>query len=122
MRAGVNAGVLKFEKEGPMKRKTEVTALSRINGYATHTLDQRWLAHARAKTPSGAVVASPAQGRAADAFRVSADDALVPQAIAGSDARMEKVAALRAAIAEGTYEVSAGAVADRMIESLLGER
>ena len=44
------------------------------------------------------------------------------QASAGSDVRTAKVAALQAAIAGGTYNVSAGDVADKLIENLLGSK
>jgi flagellar biosynthesis anti-sigma factor FlgM len=36
-----------------------------------------------------------------------------------SDVRMTKVAELRQAIASGSYNVSASAVADKMVESML---
>jgi len=39
---------------------------------------------------------------------------------ASSDVRMEKVQTVRSAIDAGTYQVSAGDVADKMMQSLLG--
>lgn len=39
---------------------------------------------------------------------------------ASSDVRMAKVQTVRSAIDAGTYQVSAGAVADKMIQGLLG--
>ncbi|HZC43042.1 MAG TPA: flagellar biosynthesis anti-sigma factor FlgM [Acidobacteriaceae bacterium] len=39
---------------------------------------------------------------------------------ASSDVRMEKVQGVRSAIDAGTYQVSAGAVADKVMQSLLG--
>jgi negative regulator of flagellin synthesis FlgM len=39
---------------------------------------------------------------------------------ASSDVRLDKVASLQAAIANGTYSVSSGQVADKIITSLLG--
>lgn len=39
---------------------------------------------------------------------------------ASSDVRMEKVQSVRSAIDAGTYQVSAGDVADKMMQSLLG--
>ena len=57
-----------------------------------------------------------------DSAQVSAAGGLVVQASAGSDVRTAKVAALQAAIAGGTYNVSASAVADKLIDSLLGAK
>jgi negative regulator of flagellin synthesis FlgM len=45
---------------------------------------------------------------------------VLAQAVKGDDVRTEKVAALQAAIASGTYNVPASAVADKLIESMLG--
>ena len=39
---------------------------------------------------------------------------------ASSDVRMEKVQSVRSAMDAGTYQVSAGEVADKMMQSLLG--
>lgn len=39
---------------------------------------------------------------------------------ASSDVRMEKVQSVRSAIDAGTYQVSAGDVADKMMQTLLG--
>ena len=63
-----------------------------------------------------------ASGSATDAASVSSAGSAVAQAAAGSDVRTDKVAALQAAIANGTYNVSAGVVADKLIASLLGGR
>lgn len=57
-----------------------------------------------------------------DSAQVSAAGGLVVQASTGSDVRTAKVAALQAAIAGGTYNVSAGDVADKLIENLLGSK
>ena len=56
-----------------------------------------------------------------DAATLSAAGGLAAQA-AGSDVRMAKVAQMQQAIASGTYNVPASAVADRMIEGMLGGR
>jgi negative regulator of flagellin synthesis FlgM len=45
---------------------------------------------------------------------------VLAQSVNGDDVRSEKVAALQAAIASGTYNVPASAVADKLIESMLG--
>ena len=67
----------------------------------------------------GQAVSAPATG---DATRLSTTSGIVAQATAGSDVRFEKVAALQSAIASGTYKVSAGDVADKLINSLLDGR
>ena len=41
-------------------------------------------------------------------------------AVSGDDVRTDKVQQLQAAIASGTYNVSAGDVADKVMDSLLG--
>ena len=55
-----------------------------------------------------------------DQATVSAAGGQVAQALTTSDVRMEKVAPLQAAIANGTYNVSASAVANKLLEHLLG--
>ena len=72
-----------------------------------------------AKTAAKAAAESPAEARV-DQAKVSLAGGLVARASAGSDVRTEKVAALQAAIAAGTYKVGAGDVADKLIDSLLG--
>jgi flagellar biosynthesis anti-sigma factor FlgM len=44
----------------------------------------------------------------------------VSQTAADSDVRMDKVAAVRAALAAGTYSVPASAVAGKVVEAMLG--
>lgn len=56
-----------------------------------------------------------------DAATLSAAGGLAAQA-AGSDVRTAKVAQLQQAIANGTYNVPASAVADKMVEGLLNGR
>lgn len=56
---------------------------------------------------------------AVDQATVSAAGGLVAQALTTSDVRMEKVASLQAAIANGTYTVPASAVANKLVEYLL---
>ncbi len=54
-----------------------------------------------------------------DAATLTSAGGLLAQAVSGSDTNTAKVAALQQAIAAGTYNVSASAVADKLIESLL---
>lgn len=56
----------------------------------------------------------------ADRASFSVAGGLAAQATDTSDVRLTKVAELRQAIASGTYNVPAAAVADKMVEGLLG--
>ena len=56
---------------------------------------------------------------AMDAEMVGLAGALISQAAQGSDVRFEKVAALREAIASGTYSVSSASLADKLMSVLL---
>ncbi len=61
-----------------------------------------------------------ASGLAGDHATLSSAGAEVSQASTGSDVRMQKVAAVQAALAAGTYSVPASAVAGKVIDSMLG--
>lgn len=54
----------------------------------------------------------------ADEATLSTTSGLIAQSLEGSDVRTEKVEALRQAIADGSYKVSSGEVADKIIHSL----
>ena len=56
---------------------------------------------------------------AMDAEKVSLAGALISQASRGSDVRFERVAALREAIAAGTYNVSSASLSDKLMSVLL---
>jgi flagellar biosynthesis anti-sigma factor FlgM len=56
---------------------------------------------------------------AMDAEKVSLAGALISEASRGSDVRFERVAALREAIAAGTYNVSSASLADKLMSVLL---
>ena len=99
--------------------------MSRINGYAPQDVATLGVSNTSAETGKvggKATVSQPVLNGTGDATRLSTASAAVVQAAAGSDVRTEKVAALQAAIANGTYNVSASDVADKLIGSLLGER
>ena len=99
--------------------------MSRINGYAAQNVQPPQVPKANTETPrvkNAGGVADPLSGGTVDGARLSAAGAQVAQATAGSDVRADKVAALQAAIAGGTYKVSASDVADKLLGSLLGER
>ncbi len=55
-----------------------------------------------------------------DATSLTATAGLLSQQVNGDDVRADKVASLQAAIAAGTYNVPSSAVADKLIESMLG--
>ena len=61
-----------------------------------------------------------AGSKTSDATRLSTASGVVGKALAGSDVRTDKVAALQQSIAAGTYHVSASDVATSIIASLLG--
>lgn len=56
-----------------------------------------------------------------DRANLSSTGGLVGEALASSDVRVAKVAALQQAIADGNYNVSSSDVADKIIQSLMGE-
>ena len=73
------------------------------------------------KTPSTRnASATDAPGLAGDRATLSNAGSEVSQTAADSDVRMDKVAAVRAALAAGTYNVPASAVAGKVIEAMLG--
>lgn len=55
----------------------------------------------------------------ADEANLSSTSGMIAHALAGSDVRPEKVAALKQAIDSGSYNVSSSDVAGKMIQSLL---
>lgn len=65
------------------------------------------------------------QGQPADAFStdratLSSAGSLVSQSLTDDGVRMDKVAAIQSALADGTYNVPASAVASRMVDAMLG--
>jgi negative regulator of flagellin synthesis FlgM len=54
-----------------------------------------------------------------DETTLSPAASLVTQALAGTDVRMEKVAALQQSIASGEYSVSSSAVAAKVLNALM---
>lgn len=55
----------------------------------------------------------------ADHAELSATGSLMSKGLGGSDVRMEKVQALQQAIASGSYQVSSGEVAGKLIDSMM---
>jgi negative regulator of flagellin synthesis FlgM len=75
----------------------------------------------QSQNPNNTTAAS--SGLESDQATFSAAGNEVSQAIADSDVRPEKVAAIQSALANGTYSVSASAVASKMVDAMLnGDR
>ena len=56
-----------------------------------------------------------------DRTEVSTAASLAHQAMSVPDVRMEKVAAIQQALANGTYQVSPADVADKLVRQMMGE-
>ena len=67
---------------------------------------------------SEATADGSAQGSAPAAFSSAGSE--VSQTAGGTEARMDKVASIQAALAAGTYNVPASAVASKVVDSMLG--
>lgn len=66
--------------------------------------------------------ARPAEGSSgADQATLSTAASAAAQAGPDSDVRMDKVAAVQKALADGSYRVASSDVADRMIDAMLGK-
>ena len=62
---------------------------------------------------------SASTGSTQDRTEVSTAASLAHQAMAVPDVRMDKVAAVQQALANGTYQVSAGDVADKLVQQMM---
>lgn len=69
---------------------------------------------------SAAAVGAGASGAVDKAQLSSAGSVLAHAAFANDDVRSAKVDQIKAALADGSYNVSAGAVADKLIQNMLG--
>lgn len=72
-------------------------------------------------TRNGGGKAATGAGSSSDQATLSLAASAAAQAAPDSDVRMEKVAQVQKALAEGTYNVSSSDVANRMIDSMLGK-
>jgi negative regulator of flagellin synthesis FlgM len=69
--------------------------------------------------PQAAFSATPSSIQ--DRTEVSTAASLAHQAMSVPDVRMDKVAAVQQALANGTYQVSAADVADKLVRQMTGE-
>jgi negative regulator of flagellin synthesis FlgM len=87
-----------------------------LNSIATTAAKSPEAANASAsQTSSGSTV------NHADQTSLSHATSILSQALSASDTRSSRIAGLQEAIASGTYNVASSDVADKMIQSLLGE-
>jgi negative regulator of flagellin synthesis FlgM len=70
------------------------------------------------QTKGGAAAANSALG--SDSATVSSAGSEVSLTAAESGVRMDKVASIQAALASGSYDVSASAVASKVVDAMLG--
>ena len=78
-------------------------------------------AAAPAATEAKGSAQTSSSGLTSDRATLSSAGSEVSQASAGSDVRMDKVQSIQAALAAGTYDVPAAAVASKMVDSMLGD-
>jgi negative regulator of flagellin synthesis FlgM len=72
------------------------------------------------QTKSGVAASGSALG--SDQVTFSSAGSEVSQTAGDSGVRMDKVASIQAALAAGSYTVSAGAVASKVVDSMLGDQ
>jgi len=87
-------------------------------GNGIENLNQIFPAQAAATSPRAAAD-SQQEAQPADQAQLSAAGTQAAQLPADSDVRLDKVAAIQNAIASGTYQVPASAVAEKVVSALL---
>ena len=70
--------------------------------------------------PAGATSTTGANGLGSDSATFSSAGSEVSQTAGDAGVRMDKVASIQAALAAGTYNVSASDVASKVVDSMLG--
>ncbi len=76
-------------------------------------------APAAAQQPKSGAAAAGGSALGSDRATLSSAGSEVSQTAADSGVRMDKVAGIQAALAAGSYNVSAGAVASKVVDSML---
>ena len=83
---------------------------------------QQLLASQEVASPApGKRAATTGSGSNADEATLSSAASAAAQSAPDSDVRMDKVAAVQKALAEGSYNVASSDVANRMIDAMLGK-
>lgn len=77
---------------------------------------------ASATAPGKSATATASGGLGSDLATLSSAGSEVAQAAASDGVRLDKVAAIQAALAAGTYNVPASAVASRLVDAMLAGR
>lgn len=95
-----------------MDIQNNVDGLKTLLGVSS-TSSERMLPVRKEPTPGADALTS-------DQATLSNTGSEVSQTISGSDVRKEKVAAVQAAIATGTYQIPASAVAGKVVDAMLG--
>jgi negative regulator of flagellin synthesis FlgM len=117
--------VLKIETV-PIEQVRRKTVVIHNNSNNVNSISNRTPAENQSVSPvSSAQVQPSAQAGgsapAADHATVSVAGTGISQSSGGSDVRMEKVAAVQQALANGTYNIPAEAVASSVVNSMLGK-
>jgi negative regulator of flagellin synthesis FlgM len=77
---------------------------------------------ATSATPSKSTSNSAPSALSSDRATLSSAGSEVSQTATDSDVRMEKVTSIQSALAAGTYNVPASAVASKMVDAMMGSR
>lgn len=83
-------------------------------------LQQLFASQEVARASSGKT-GGPASGNIADEATLSSAASAAAQAAPDSDVRMQKVAQVQKALADGTYSVPSSEVANKMMDAMLGK-
>ncbi len=105
-----------------MSGSNGISSLQHLLGTLDVEAPQRTSGSQRALNSTGAAGKGALATAGGDQANVSRTGDLVALALGSSDVRSAKVAQLQQAIASGTYNVSSGDVANKIVEGLLGGR
>ena len=97
-----------------MNVRNDVEGLKSLLGVQSQPVSSTATSHASLSGASGTSLG-------ADEATVSSAGANVSQVASASDVRMDKVEAVKSALASGTYSVPSSAVASKVVDTLLGD-